>query len=223
MLSRRGRRSDLTTWARTRCKSPAMGFQLFAQRKAEPRFLLRLARGRWAGDHPVELVERGKASRVDGSAEELRSLQGEWRHEGTEIYVRGKRVEERRGKERRFFNLVLKSKARGPEGKAKRHQLPPLKGPKVKGKAKGKGKGPSNCVGHWILMHHTPKILMRERQCLLWWHPAEQVAWTRGGEVLETCRVRHLDGHMELLERHAQDPKGTWRTLKGVTVELHQP
>ena len=110
-------------------------------------------------------------------------------------------------KKRTFFNLVLAKKAAqsragsndkqvAPDPKVSRHELPPLDGPKTlpesicKGKGKGKtkkGKGfkkgqPIHSVGHWILLHHTPKLLVRpdSKSSLLWWHPGEHSVWTRG-------------------------------------------
>lgn len=42
-----------------------------------------------------------------------------------------------------------------------------------------------------------------------------------GGDMIETCTVRYLsDSHTEALERHGDDPPETWRTKKGVTVQL---
>jgi len=110
-------------------------------------------------------------------------------------------------KKRMFFNLVLAKKAAqsrtgsndkqvAPDPKVSRHELPPLDGPKTlpesicKGKGKGKtkkGKGFKkgqrvHSVGHWILLHHTPKLLVRpdSKSSLLWWHPGEHSVWTRG-------------------------------------------
>jgi len=66
-------------------------------------------------------------------------------------------------------------------------QLPPLEGPKVLpdagNKDKGKGqKQKGHSVGHWILLHHTPKILVKPdcKSSLLWWHPTEHAIWSRG-------------------------------------------
>ena len=209
--------------------------------------------------------------------EELQELQGQWDlvqtraksekkrkrptdqgSETTQIYVRGKKVEEKNGKERKFFRLVLAAKIAAkkavtalegsdsrqskrtnsetekgqsslPEG---RHDLPPIGGPKVspeifKGKGKG-GKGSkkqNHWVGHWMLMHHTPKLLLKSssqaNSPILWWHPDEQVLWDRAGATLETCNVRYIsDNHTEILERHEADPANVWRTKKGVQVEL---
>ena len=42
-----------------------------------------------------------------------------------------------------------------------------------------------------------------------------------GGDMIETCTVRYLsDSHTEALERHGDDPPETWRTKKGVMVQL---
>lgn len=107
----------------------------------------------------------------------------------------------KRGQERTFFNLVLvKTASSGPSQTSKDtlRQLPPLEGPKVlpdagnKDKGKGKGKGKTkkgkgqkqkgHSVGHWILLHHTPKILVKPdcKSSLLWWHPTEHAIWSRG-------------------------------------------
>ena len=107
----------------------------------------------------------------------------------------------KRGQERTFFNLVLVKTASSGSSQTSRdtlRQLPPLEGPKVlpdagkkgKGKAKGKGKikkgkgqkQKGHSVGHWILLHHTPKILVKPdcKSSLLWWHPTEHAIWSRG-------------------------------------------
>ena len=177
-----------------------------------------------------------------------------------------------------FFNLVLAKKAVQPTGCKDRHDLPPLDGPKTlpesvgqgkgRGKTKGKTKGSKgskgqqdHSVGHWILLHHTPKLLVKpaSKSSLLWWHPTEHLVWSRGisslpkrpwgfhqanppvhrpqgissdqhptfvdglstgGAVTESCVVRYADSHSEALERHSDDPPGTWRTKKGVPVQL---
>lgn len=186
--------------------------------------------------------------------------------EKTQVFVRGKKVEENDGTKRRFFRLVLAKKAIGPvdgaggyrqvksKGKGSgtgslgspsssnvpnRHELPPLEGPKVLpeifGKSKGgRGKGSkgskgknatrSYWVGHWMLLHHTPKILVKDAKSgPLWWHPAEQALWGRGGRATETCNIQYLsDGHREALERHENDPLGFWRTKKGFQVQLRR-
>ena len=87
-----------------------------------------------------------------------------------------------------------------------RHALPPLQGPhtleNVKNvrqkaaKAKGKGKqaGKMHVPGHWMLLHHTPKLLILRdgfsAEDPLWWHPEEQAAWSRGGHSEESLTVR---------------------------------
>eukprot|EP00438_Fugacium_kawagutii_P015184 Skav227609 [mRNA] locus=scaffold1141:542010:542408:- [translate_table: standard] len=113
---------------------------------------------------------------------------------------------------RLFFNLVLATKAVGPQAatdKAEpRHELPPLDGPRDlpestckgtgkgkdgKGNAKGTAKGKKgqkgskkakrgHSVGHWMLLHHTPKLLVKpcNSSNFLWWHPEEHVEWSRG-------------------------------------------
>ena len=162
------------------------------------------------------------------------------------VYVRGKRVEESMADgSRRFFNLVLAEKACDPMSRAKRkspsendepklHSLPPLQGPEAlpvpgqKGQtAKGKGKKQSkqHCVGHWILLHHTPKLLILKdgvsAQEPYWWHPEEQAAWSRCGRAEESLTVQYVNNeHTEKLNRHANDPSGTWRTCKGVKVSV---
>lgn len=107
----------------------------------------------------------------------------------------------KRGQERTFFNLVLVKTASSGSSQTSKdtlRQLPPLEGPKVlpdagnKDKGKGKGKGKTkkgkgqkqkgHSVGHWILLHHTPKILVKPdcKSSLLWWHPTEHAIWSRG-------------------------------------------
>lgn len=210
-----------------------------------------------------------RTQRTHTAEEELEELQGEWELQSVrsknlkrkhgldhskepentvQVFVRGKRVEEKSDKKRMFFNLVLAKKAAqsrtgsndkqvAPDPKVSRHELPPLDGPKTlpesicKGKGKGKtkkGKGFKkgqrvHSVGHWILLHHTPKLLVRpdSKSSLLWWHPGEHSVWTRGGAIVETCVVRYLaDSHTETLERHSDDAPGSWRTKKGVSVHL---
>ena len=142
---------------------------------------------------------------------------------------------------------------KGKAALPKRHELPPRSGPKwlpegvdtgmklAKGKAgklgtaKGKGgkggkgsKGQrekaSPAAGHWILLHHTPKLLVHSGVAAvsqpIWWHPSECSVWARGGPALETCRIRYSDNHTEELLRHSDDPTGIWRTKKGVQVQL---
>ena len=104
---------------------------------------------------------------------------------------------------RRLFKAGLDQMA-AKDPKVSRHELPPLDGPKAlpesicKGKGKGKtkkGKGFKkgqrvHSVGHWILLHHTPKLLVRpdSKSSLLWWHPGEHSVWTRG------WRGKHIEG-----------------------------
>lgn len=218
----------------------------------------------------IESKDTQRTQRTHTAEEELEELQGKWELQSVrsknlkrkhavdhsketentvQVFVRGKRVEEKSDKKRMFFNLVLAKKAvqsrtgsndkqmAAKDPKVSRHELPPLDGPKAlpesicKGKGKGKtkkGKGFKkgqrvHSVGHWILLHHTPKLLVRpdSKSSLLWWHPGEHSVWTRGGAVVETCVVRYLaDSHTEKLERRSDDAPGTWRTRKGVAVHL---
>ncbi|CAE7603093.1 unnamed protein product [Symbiodinium natans] len=119
----------------------------------------------------------------------------------------------------------------------KRHAKPPLKGPDTlenggpKNGRKGKGKGKKtkrHAAGHWLLLHHTPKLLILRdgvsAQEPYWWHPEEQASWSRGGDTQESLTIRYVkDEHTEKLSRHAQDPPNTWRTSKGVAVTILAP
>lgn len=78
-------------------------------------------------------------------------------------------------------------------------------------------------------MEHTPKLLVWPKlgECrnwyqVIWWHPQEEVVWTRGfGTVCESMRVRYIaDGHEEMLVRCEDDEPSMWRTGKGVAVEV---
>lgn len=119
---------------------------------------------------------------------------------------------------RLFFNLVLAKKAVGPQAakdKEPRHQLPPLDGPRTlpesmckgtgkdgKGNSKGKkGKGSKkgqrgHSVGHWMLLHHTPKLLVKpcNSSKLLWWHPEEHIEWSRGTAL--AVAFFSMEGHV---------------------------
>ena len=154
---------------------------------------------------------------------------------------------------RQFFNLVLAERAaetfqsdspqrtscakrklplHDDDRKSKRHALPPLDGPQTlqsEGQKGPKGKGKTvrqsrkHSAGHWVLLHHTPKLLILRDGISIeephWWHPEEQLSWGRCGHMEECMTVKYLhDEHIEKLCKHAKDPSGTWRTTKGVEV-----
>ncbi|CAE8726814.1 unnamed protein product, partial [Polarella glacialis] len=148
-----------------------------------------------------------------------------------------------KGKGKSTLHFLAKGGKGGEEPTLRRrHALPPSRGPAAvlgkgrggKGKDKGKSKGPVIPAGCWMLLHHTPKLLLwpkapgepsfqelRGFREPVWWHPAEQESWTRGGMALEILQVRYADGHAEELFRHKDEPDpAIWRAAKGFAVKL---
>eukprot|EP00931_Biecheleriopsis_adriatica_P080252 TRINITY_DN53607_c0_g1_i1.p1 TRINITY_DN53607_c0_g1~~TRINITY_DN53607_c0_g1_i1.p1 ORF type:complete len:329 (-),score=73.51 TRINITY_DN53607_c0_g1_i1:11-997(-) len=184
----------------------------------------------------VSLFVRGKRveeSYADGSRQFFNLVLAE-KAKGPETGAGGVKVKNNgKGKAKEGGKSNGKGKSFGKQKGitlCKRHALPPLKGPapgngKGKGgKGKRKGKEAVNAVGHWVLLHHTPKLLLwrpTDGAEPLWWHPKEQASWTRGGPVLEVLEIRYLkDSHVEELRRHRDDLPGVWRARKGFAVEI---
>lgn len=143
-------------------------------------------------------------------------------------YVRGRRVEERHVDGTRcFFNLTRRDRAPLP-GKRLPSQSEMFSAmrPVPKNKNLQVSAPASLTIGMWVWHHHSPKTLFwpsgrHLAGRVVWFHAKEEVAWTRGGPVVETLLVQYAaDRHTEELTRHRDEPASTWRAAKGFAVRL---